>query len=79
MHATQDVIHPEIGHQYCKESRNHIDVKEQRLFEWNAIPYTRNVINAQTSLGSHAQYRPHDTFAQTAPMKMPAPKKKFAG
>ena len=33
MHATQDVIHPEIGHQYGKESRNHIDVKEQRPAE----------------------------------------------
>ena len=43
----------------------------RRLCEWKATPYTRKVISAHTSFGSHAQYRPQETFAQTAPRKMP--------
>ena len=38
-----------------------------------------NVTSAQTSLGSHAQYLPQETFAHTAPMNIPAPRKNTAG
>lgn len=51
----------------------------RRLCEWKATPYTRKVISAHTSFGSHAQYRPQETFAQTAPRKMPAPKRRWQG
>ncbi len=51
----------------------------RRLCEWKAAPYTRKVISAHTSFGSHAQYLLLETFAQTAPIKMPAPKKNLAG
>ena len=37
------------------------------------------VISAQTSLGSHPQYLPHETFAHTAPMKIPAVSRNRAG
>lgn len=41
----------------------------RRLCEWKAAPYTRKVISAHTSFGSHAQYLPQETFAQTAPKR----------
>ena len=44
-----------------------------------AAAYTMNVISAQTSLGSHPQYSPHETFAQMAPTKMPMPSVVAAG
>ena len=61
------------------EKKREIGEILRRLCEWKATPYTRKVISAHTSFGSHAQYRPQETFAQTAPRKMPAPKKKVAG
>ena len=45
----------------------------------SAKAYTSMVIKAHTSLGSHPQYLPHDTFAHTAPMKIPIASKKIAG
>ena len=37
------------------------------------------VMSAHTSLGSHPQYLPHDTFAHTAPMKIPIANRNTAG
>ena len=60
--------------------------QKQYVFEEDEIleaaSYTNKlgkVISAHTSFGSHAQYLPQETFAQTAPKKMPAPKKNVAG
>ena len=46
---------------------------------WNVKEYTSMVINAHVSLGSHPQYRPHETFAHTAPVNIPTASKKTAG
>lgn len=39
----------------------------RRLCEWKATPYTRKVISAHTSFGSHAQYRPHKRLPKLLP------------
>ena len=48
----------------------------RRLCEWKAAPYTRKVISAHTSFGSHAQYLPQETFAQRLLPKRCLPLKK---
>ena len=53
--------------------------KEESDAGCRAAAYTSMVMSAHTSLGSHPQYLPHDTFAQIAPIKIPAAMRNTAG
>ena len=85
VHPTQHVIDTKISHQHRQESQYDIDMQEYWTAKrWQWLFVERHGVNQHCYqcpcfFGVPPQYRPHETFAHTAPVNIPTANKNRAG